>query len=174
MSALDHVRADWELIRPDLHWDPAAALEQLTHITARIPPCQLTLIGSSLGGFYAWLLAERLGCRAVLLNPSLAPFETLKAHLGPQRNLYTDESFDFTTTHLDSLKAIAAKTVTDPQRYFLIVEMGDALLDHHVSCATFIGAKQIVVDGGDHALASFPNHLPAVLKFCGLGGQDRD
>jgi predicted esterase YcpF (UPF0227 family) len=30
------------------------------------------------------------------------------------------------------------------------------------------GAKQVVVQGGDHTLASFPQHVPAIMEFAGM------
>ena len=53
-----------------------------------IPPTPLTLIGSSLGGFYATHLAERFGVRAVLINPAIRPYEDLQPFAGRQLNLY--------------------------------------------------------------------------------------
>src|SRR6266542_1049392 len=56
----------------------------------------LTLVGSSLGGFYATHLAQRFGVRAVLINPALRPYDDLASYVGPQRNLYTgDEVLDW-------------------------------------------------------------------------------
>ena len=37
----------------------------------------LAVVGSSLGGFYATAVAERLGCKAVLLNPAVEPAQVL-------------------------------------------------------------------------------------------------
>jgi uncharacterized protein len=166
-AALQHVRGDWEYITPNLSFDPALAFQQIESIILRqaLLPENITLVGSSLGGFYATAMAEKYGCRAVLLNPSLKPHETLAAHVGPQTNLYLDESFTFTLEHLAVLRAAAFDKITEPQRYLVIVEMGDELLNHHHTIAQFAGAEQIVVAGGNHDLASFPTHIAALLRF---------
>ena len=42
----------------------------------------VTVIGSSLGGYYATWLAETHGWKAVLLNPAIVPQRDLEQHLG--------------------------------------------------------------------------------------------
>lgn len=86
-------------ITPDLSIRPTQAISQLHWCCLAIAPETLTIIGSSLGGFYAVVLAEKLGCRAVLRNPSTRPIETLSTHLGEQTNLHTGEKFVFGATH---------------------------------------------------------------------------
>lgn len=158
-------RSDFELIVPDLDPRPTQAISQLQWHALGIAPQRLTLIGSSLGGFYAMVLAEKLGCRAVLLNPSLRPYETLARHVGAQANFHTGEPFEFAHSYLAELKALAVAQITRPQRYLVVVEMGDELLDHTRTLAFFEGSPAIVVEGGDHNLGSFPAHINALLEF---------
>lgn len=156
----------FKLIAPDLDPRPTQAISQLQWHALGVPPERLTIFGSSLGGFYAWVLAEKLGCRTVLLNPSLRPFETLARHTGRQTNLHTGAPFDFPVSFLDELRALAPSNVTRPERYIVMVEMGDELLDHTQTLAVFCGAKRIVIQGGNHDLVSFPQHAAELLAFC--------
>ncbi len=158
-----HPQVDYRT--PDLSFRPGTALSQLRALCADVAPDSLTVVGSSLGGFYAVVLAEQLGCRAVLLNPSIRPFETLAKHLGPQTNLYTGEAFTFDASHVAELEQLYVPRITRPERYLLMVEMGDELLDHRQTILYCCGAKQIVIEGGNHDLLSFPAHLPAVVAF---------
>jgi uncharacterized protein len=171
-EALVHVSGDWEYVTPNLSHDPAIAMAQITAILDFAPGLieQTTLIGSSLGGFYATHFANQTGCRAVLLNPSIAPHETLKAHVGPQTNLYTGEAFTFEATHIETLAKHQLRNPHHPAQLMLIVEMGDVLLDHEKTVAFCTGANVIRVEGGDHDLASFPQHIPKILSFAGLPG----
>ncbi|MGB7182104.1 MAG: YqiA/YcfP family alpha/beta fold hydrolase, partial [Burkholderiaceae bacterium] len=66
---------------PQLPVSPRAAIEQ---ISAQFQlGKQDTLVGSSLGGFYATWLAELTGCRAVLVNPAIFPARDLRSYVGP-------------------------------------------------------------------------------------------
>jgi uncharacterized protein len=128
---------------------------------------ELTLIGSSLGGFYATHLAEGFGARAALINPALRPFDDLRPWRGPQRNLYTDELIQVTDAHFDQLRALKVARVTRPERYFLLVRTGDEVLDWREAVAFYAGAWQYVRGGGDHGWTDFDAEIPAVLRFAG-------
>ena len=122
-------------------------------------------VGSSLGGFYATYMAEKHGARAVLINPAIEPHVGLRAYLGPQRNLHTGEPYELTERHLREWQGLYAPCVS-PERYLLLVETGDELLDYRAAVSRYAGAEQLVVHGGDHSLQSFPSHLPRILEFC--------
>ena len=122
-------------------------------------------IGSSLGGFYATYLAEKHAARAVLINPAIEPHAGLRAYLGPQKNLHTGEPYELTEAHLREWQKLYVPRIT-PQRYLLLVETGDEVLDYRQAVQRYAGAAQVVVQGGDHSLQSFPRHLPRIFEFC--------
>lgn len=126
-----------------------------------------TFVGSSLGGFYATHFAERLGVRAVLINPAIAPYVGLEAYLGTQKNLYTGESYELTRADLDGWRALAVER-PDPERYLLLLETGDEVLDWREAARKYEGARMAIRDGGDHTLLSFAEHLPRILAFAGI------
>ena len=61
----------------------------------------------------------------------------------------------------------------NPERYLVLLETGDELLDYREAVEKYAGAKQRVVQGGDHTLQSFPDHIPLVLEFAGLAPDAR-
>jgi predicted esterase YcpF (UPF0227 family) len=150
---------------PTLHHRPARALEQIEALASGIPPHDLTFVGSSLGGFYATVAAERAGCRAALLNPAVHPHRHFARFLGPQRNLYTGETFVLTPEHVAELARIDVERITQPGRYWLFVETGDEVLDYREAVAFYADALQSVVRGGDHSLASFPEQVPDLVEW---------
>jgi uncharacterized protein len=155
---------------PDLPHRPAAAMAQLEALLVATDPANTTLVGSSLGGYYATWLAERYGTRAVLINPAVQPYAGLRNYLGTQKNLYTGEPYEFTEDHLAELRALEVDAVT-PERYLLIVGTEDEVLDYRVALARYRGCRQIVVEGGDHGLGDFGGHLDDVLAYVDVGGQ---
>jgi predicted esterase YcpF (UPF0227 family) len=128
----------------------------------------LTLVGSSLGGFYATHLAERFGVRAVLINPAIRPYEDLQPFAGQQLNLYTGEAFELIDAHFATLRALAVARITRPERYFLLVRAGDEVLDWRLAVTYYAGAHQYVLGGGDHGWTDFEAEIPAVLRFAGV------
>lgn len=126
-----------------------------------------TFVGSSLGGFYATHFAERLGVRAVLINPAITPYVGLEGYLGTQTNLYTGATYGLTRADLEGWRSLAVASV-DPERYLLLLETGDEILDWREAARKYAGARTVIRDGGDHTLQSFPEHLPRILAFAGI------
>ena len=150
---------------PALHHRPARAIAQVEDACQGVQAGDLTLVGSSLGGFYATVVAERLGCRAALLNPAVHPHRHFERYLGPQKNLYTGEAFDLTREHVEELRAMDPPAITRPRRYWLFVETADEVLDYREAVDYYAGALHEVVRGGDHALVSFPEFIPGIVAW---------
>ena len=153
---------------PALPPGPLDAIRAIEAEMARHPRTPVCFVGSSLGGFYATHLAEKHDARAVLINPAIDPDTGLESYLGPQKNLYTGESWELTREHLAEWASLRVSRIT-PSRYLLLVETGDEVLDFRRAVLRYEGARQIVVEGGDHTLKSFPEHVPVLLEFAGLG-----
>ena len=128
---------------------------------------EVTLLGSSLGGFYATYLAEKHKCRAVLIQPAVSPHVGLNALLGPQQNLYSGERYELTPAHLECWRELVVERI-DPERYLLLLETGDEVLDWRQAARKYAGARTVIRDGGDHTLRSFPEHIPRILEFAGI------
>lgn len=152
---------------PELPHKPREAIALLEAELARHDARKVTLIGSSLGGFYATWLAEKYACRAVLMQPAVRPHIGLESSLGPQKNLYTGAEYELTRAHLDGWRALEVETI-EPERYLLLLETGDEVLDYRDAVQKFEGARMVIRQGGDHMLKSFPEHLPRILAFAGL------
>jgi uncharacterized protein len=161
--------------RPDVHWwcpqlppSPREAMALLQSGLAGWPAATSGVIGSSLGGFYATAVAERLGCRAVLLNPAVDPARDLAKHVGETTTWHSSEPFFFRAEFIDELRAISPATVTQPQRYFAIIAKGDELLSWAEMSERYRGCSVKLLEGSDHALTDFDEHLPDVTRFLGL------
>lgn len=159
-------RAD-ELCIPTLpHW-PAQAIADVVAIleSAHAP---VSLIGSSLGGYYATWLAERFSLAAVLINPAVKPYRLLTDHLGPQQNPYTGEAYRLTSQHLEQLQAIDVAHISEPARYLALLQSDDEVLDYRQAQALYGAARCRVSEGGAHAFAGFESVVDDVLSFCDI------
>ena len=168
-----HVEALPEAIRPlllipALPHRPAEAMTMVRHMIDIIGAQGLTLIGSSLGGYYATCLAEYYAIdrvKAVLINPTTGPAQDLKPYMGRQRNLYTSAEYDLTDAHLREFLELKVDRLTDPERYLLMVETGDEVLDYRLAIRHYAGAYQLVLGGGDHAFQHFEEQIGTILRF---------
>ena len=153
---------------PALPDTPGEAIRVIEMVIAGRDARQITFLGSSLGGYYATWLAEKLDCRAALINPAITPHIGLATYLGTQKNLHTGEPYELTRAHLEGWRALVVERI-DPERYLLLLETGDEVLDWRAAARKYEGARTVIRDGGDHSLQSFPEHIGRILAFAGIG-----
>jgi predicted esterase YcpF (UPF0227 family) len=143
---------------------PSQAIEFVETVLAKCP-MPPSLVGSSLGGYYATYLAEKHDLRAVLVNPAAYAYRSLASAVGPQRNLYTGEPFEFTERHLAELAELEVPRFSRPERFWLMVETGDEVLDYREAVEKYAGARQTVIEGGGHSFRHFAGYLDAIIDF---------
>ena len=169
--------ADWlARHRPEVRWwcpqlppSPREAMELVQGELARWPVERMAVMGSSLGGFYATAVAERSGCRAVLLNPAINPARDLAGHIGELTSFHNpDDHFYFRPEYVTQLRLLTPRAITRPGRYFAVIAKGDEILDWREMSTRYAGAPMRLIEGGDHALTDFDQELPHVLRFLGL------
>jgi len=56
----------------------------------------------------------------------------------------------------------------DPEKYLLLLETGDEVLDWRQAARKYEGARAAIRDGGDHSLQSFAEHIGRILAFAGI------
>lgn len=126
----------------------------------------LTLVGSSLGGHYASVLAERYDLPAVLINPATVDMLDVQKFVGEHANFHSGERFTFTEAHAAQLKAQVARPT--PARYWLLLEEADEVLDCRQAQAFYAGSRCTLLPGGDHSFTRFPEFVPQIIEFAGL------
>ena len=151
---------------PALSPVPAEAIAQTAAILTGLGT-EFTLVGSSLGGLYATVLAERFGCRALLVNPAVGIEGNESLLVGSHKNFYSGESFEFTHEHAAQLFDMERTAIT-PANYQLWVEQGDEVLDWRRAVVRYAGCVQRVFSNGDHSFTRFGEMLPQLFEFCGL------
>ncbi|MCP5287471.1 MAG: esterase [Burkholderiaceae bacterium] len=162
--------------RPGLTWwcpqlppSPREAMALIDAGIAAWPRHQMVVCGSSLGGFYATAVADRVGCPAVVINPAVDPARDLAAYIGEQTAWHDPEQrFFFRPAFVDELRALTLPRIRHPERILAIIAKGDELLDWREMSARYAGATQHLIDGSDHALSDFDHHLPTLLEFLNL------
>ncbi|WP_096672760.1 YqiA/YcfP family alpha/beta fold hydrolase [Polynucleobacter meluiroseus] len=125
----------------------------------------LVIMGSSLGGFYANYLTEKYQCKGVALNPAVRAARELAPHVGLMTWYDSNLPLDFRSEYVDELKALQVEAITNPTRYFLMAAKGDELLDWKEMAEFYDSAQQLVLEGSDHGISGYADHLPAVIEF---------
>ncbi|CAG9211135.1 putative Esterase YqiA [Paraburkholderia sabiae] len=157
-------RAEW--CCPMLPVSPLETVALVEEIVAKEKPARVTLVGSSLGGYFATHLAEKHGWRAVLLNPAVVPQRDLSHYLGEQPLWHGGGSIVVEPHHLDELRALGVAQITHSERYYLFAATGDEVLDYREMLAHYPGVRTKLIEGSDHAISEFPDYVDDVLAFC--------
>ena len=149
---------------PDLNVSPEEAQHVMLETVKDLEPNETILVGSSLGGFYAHWLAQRTGCRAVLLNPATEPWTVINDYLGVQTIFGTDRTIEVLPSFADQTKAMVSQ-VTDPKQYFVLLCTGDEVLDWRKAQKKYEACQQLVVEGNTHEILDFENYLTILDRF---------
>ncbi|MFT7861208.1 MAG: YqiA/YcfP family alpha/beta fold hydrolase [Sulfurimonas sp.] len=154
-----------KFLAPSLSFIPELALSTLEEIIETCHEEEIVLMGSSLGGYYAIYLAEKYTLKAVLINPSIEPYETLKKVLGDNTSFY-DGNFTFSwgEAQVESLKKFEVG-IKEPKNYLLLARKGDEVLDYREAENKLQGARMIIEEGGDHGFLDIDRHFSDISLF---------
>ncbi len=175
VQQVNRKKAEIEWHCPQLPASPAQAFELAWQWAVKLDEARrkepLAVIGSSLGGFYAAALTERLlrvgiYARSVLLNPAPYPARDLAAYIGRVKNWHDEGDFAFTQQHVDELQVIDTKAFTRPERYMALIAEGDEVLDWREMTQRYPAGLTRLLEGGDHAISDFEMYADEVLAFC--------
>ena len=135
----------------------------------RWPKDSMAVAGSSLGGFYATWVAERMACKAALLNPAIHPALDLAKYIGEQTQFHNpQERFFFRAEFVQELLDLQCGALQQSERYMAVIAKGDEVLDWREMHARYAACQMLLLEGGDHAISNFADHLPAVIEFLNL------
>ena len=164
---------DFKVLSPTLPIEPDAVIEFLTGLIEAENDMTL-LIGTSLGGFYTYYMAytclkDDYVLPAVIINPSLEPYRTLKPALGMFRNLVTGEPFEWKQEYLNQLEAMASeidKTQIDSRYLRFYVSDDDELMDHTgIEAKLPPGSSVKHFDHSQHRFTRFSETFPEIRQF---------
>ena len=152
-------------IAPSLSFVPDLAIYTLEELIGSYD--NVSLIGSSLGGFYSIYLSKKFNIKAVLINPAIESEKTLKRHIFLKEyatNYYDGSSFVWRETHLDMLKKLSIETPKE-ENLLLLLQKGDEILDYKDALKKLPNTKTIIEDGGNHSFEGIDRYLDNVKNF---------
>ena len=148
---------------PQLAMSPEQAWQQIKQLAGSVNPSGV--IGSSLGGFYANAVHRVFNIPAVMINPSVAPANSLRERIGTNKFWHTDRYFEFSQGDVDFLEGLTSDAIGTPQSLWLMVQTHDATLDFKQATERYASARCSIEHGGDHSFVNYPRYLPAIHRF---------
>lgn len=159
-----------EVIAPDLVHEPLLDIKSLEHIL-NSEPVEM-IVGSSLGGFYALILALRLNKKVILINPSLTPEMTLQDQLGEVVS-FKGENFTWTTQQICELKTLAQEiqpaVLTQKkhilQKCMVLLAQQDERLNPQLTLEWLANATIIMDTEQGHRFENLDVHYQSIQQF---------
>ena len=153
---------------PQLPPSPQQAMALIRQGIADWPQECMAVVGSSLGGFYAHVLARQIGCPVMLLNPAVHPARDLAGYIGehpawhdPGQRIHFDASF------IDELRALEAIPASTQPPTLAVIAKGDEVLDWREMLAAYGHDRVRLIEGSDHAISDFDLYMPEILQVLG-------
>ncbi|HFU77618.1 MAG TPA: hypothetical protein ENK90_01500 [Epsilonproteobacteria bacterium] len=153
--------SDEMILSPNLPFSP---LEAIAAIEIFLKDEKIDLIiGSSLGGFYATYIAEKYQCKAILLNPSTHPWETLSSYVGWQKRFCDNKEFEFKAEYLEAFKLL--QKTPSLGEYLVLLQSEDEVLDYTKAQSLYNKHKIVVEYGGNHRFENIDEYMSMIEKF---------
>lgn len=155
-----------EILLPSLSYVPDLAihtLEQLIELLVNIGE-SVSLVGSSLGGYYAIYLANKYDLKAVLINPAIYPYRTLDK-IGMVTNYFDFSSFEVTQEHMKALRILEINEVKNQKNFMVLLQTGDEILDYHEAVEKLSNSSLSIEEGGNHTFENIEKYFQKIEEF---------
>lgn len=141
-KALKEMFPEETVYSPNLSHDPVEATQEAEKYLRQIyndGHNKTIIVGTSLGGFYAWYLSAKFDIPAVLINPVYSPNEVMTQFLGKNKNFATGKEFEWVEEHIAQLEKYAdfAKKNYDKSIIKVVVAKDDDLIPYEKVIKTF-------------------------------------
>ena len=155
------------MIAFDLNVSPKEAISQLDFfISKHLDKENITLIGSSLGGFYAMYFSQKYALKVILINPSIYPEKTLVCYKDKQVTNYSkeNETFIFKAEYIEELKIFKTVNV-DHSKVLLLLQKGDQTIDYKEALGFLPNAMSVVESAGTHQFENIEHYFDKIDFF---------
>lgn len=124
---------------------------------------RLLLVGSSLGGFYAPMLAAEFSAGMVLINPAVNAHIGLHHYVGPQVNEATGERYILTESDVNAFATYALAKCRAETPTLVLIDEADEVIDVPAARRFYRECGQtIIYPGGSHRFDHLPEALPEI------------
>jgi predicted esterase YcpF (UPF0227 family) len=152
-----------EVLAPDVPVEPDAAMAFLRRLIGT--EAVTLIVGSSLGGFYATALSAEYRIDAVLINPSVHPYQTLAPCVGTNTFWCSGEPFEWESVYLLQLARMAEAMQLPEANLLVLLQTGDEVLDYAVAEEVYRGYEVVVETGGNHRFENLGDYLGRIARY---------
>ena len=150
---------------PDLPVSPKEAIKNILGL-AKSCDFKVSLIGSSLGGFYSTYIADTYNLKSININPVVPNhLKDMKDLIGNHQNYQTDESYLFSEEMYEYLNKIKIKKLKYPLNHLSLIQLEDEVLNHFKTLSYYKNSNLCVEKDGSHEYKEFEEKIPLILDF---------
>ncbi len=114
----------------------------------------LDLIGSSMGGYYASVIASIKNRSCALFNPVVYPRKTLKKFLGTNTNFATGRKYEITQSLIDTYN-YEGHLQDYGIRRLVVLGKNDEILDYREAAAFYKDISRIIITEDKHQILDY-------------------
>lgn len=140
------------------------AIDSITYQIKNLESDDLVLVGSSLGGFFARYLADKLECKCILINPAI---EAEQLHeLDPNQKIFgSNKEYVLTKETIDNLVQFNSNTYPK-NGVLLLLDQGDDLIDYRLAVNKYnMSAMIFTFSGGSHRFDHLEESRNEIERF---------
>lgn len=150
---------------PDLPVSPKEAIKNILGL-AKSCDFKVSLIGSSLGGFYSTYIADTYNLKSININPVVPNhLKDMKDLIGNHQNYHSDESYLFSEDMYEYLHKIKIKKLKYPLNHLSLIQLEDEVLNHFKTLSYYKNSNLCVEKDGSHEYKEFEKKIPLILDF---------
>lgn len=167
LEAINNLKSAEDVVwyAPQLPPSPKQAIQEIEKKISQVAPIKLSIVGSSLGGYYATYLAEKYTDSVItVLNPGVEPEKILCDHVGINKNWHNDETFDFKSSYLTELEELSVPDLSNPQRYLLLAATEDEVIDYKDMISKYHACQIKLLEGEDHSITHYKQYVHLLIN----------
>lgn len=121
----------------------------------------ITLVGTSLGGFWANYFAQKYDLKCVLINPSLNPSQSIKKYIGENKNYSTGEVRTLTIENANNYKKFEVPLNKSTFRITMLSE-NDEIIDSKITAKLLKETKIYFNKKEGHRIKNISTLIPII------------
>ena len=155
-----------DILLPSLSYVPTLAIDTLEQLIKLLinKNEKISLVGSSLGGYYSIYLANKYNLKAVLINPAITPYTTLDK-IGMATNYFDLTTFEVTKEHIQMLKKLEVNLIKKQENFMVLLQKDDDVCPYLKAVEKLPNSTLHIEEGGSHTFDGIERYFESIEQF---------